>query len=147
MFGRRWLLDVCDTPQRLLCSHGNHRERPDPLVMVASTLAPSHKAQQASGWPSQRLGILAWGIIRRDFVPPSAYSHCSQSVSGSYDGQWHTGPHSEKAQFTIEAEKDLSLPENMTRQAHCCHRFLLVRPRSFCLPLFVCMCACVCVWV
>lgn len=39
--------------------------------MVPSTLAPWHKlAKLDSGWPWHFLGILAQGIIPRDFVPP-----------------------------------------------------------------------------
>lgn len=71
------------------------------------------KFQQSSGWPSRCLGILAWRIIRGDFVAPSN-SRCKQSVSVSCDRQWHTGPHSENTQFNTMGRKDLSLPDKMT---------------------------------
>lgn len=155
------LLDGCDTPQTPVCSQGNRRERPDPLVMVAFTLATRHKAQRAFGWPSHCLGILAWGIIRWDFVPPHPPpppTLSAQSVSGSCDRQWHTGPHSEKAQFTTEGREGFFSPredDKLTAAVgSCCCERNLSAYLSVCICVHVygyksvggvsmCVCSCV----
>lgn len=133
--------------------------------MVASTLAPWHQAKLDSGSSSHCLGILARGIIHRDFVPPSSYSHCTQKcVRILWPAATRRPTFGESPVYYWEREGLVSLGEDNNKlsaasvcvcvfawigQKMCrwcmtlCMTVHTVRVDTVCVWSFMCLCTCV----